>query len=177
MSTGIRTALLLLLALPLFAACKTGLPSSQGEHWVVDSVPMRMVKRFTGYRPDLDGNYIDFQYGKKKSINRTLRRHFLNNSADNPFEASDPSQTSRRHAHSIAPDPLHYMHVESIVIGFATLGIWGTFVPIPVDSMIGTVTTGWFDDWDGFGEFVDGFVAAGSAKTPPSVGSFRVKNR
>jgi len=176
MSTGPLRAVLLL-ALPLFAACKTGVPSVEGEHWVVDSVPMRMVHRFTGYRPDLDGSYIDFQYRKKKSINNTLRRHFLNNSPDNPFEASDPSQTNRRHAHSIAPDPLYYMHAESLFIGMATLGIWGTFIPIPVDSLIGTVCTGWFDGWDGFGEFVDGFVAAGSAKSPPSPSSFRVRNR
>jgi hypothetical protein len=175
MSIGTRTALLL--ALPLFVACKTGAPSMQGESWMVDSVPMRMVKHFTGYRPDLEGGYIDFQYRKKKSVNNTLRRHFLGNSPDNPFEPSDPSQTSRRHAHSIAPDPLYYMHVESLVIGAATLGVWGTFIPIPVDSLIGTVATGWFDGWDGFGEFVDGFVAAGSAKTPPSVGEFRVRNR
>ena len=167
----------LLLALPLFAACKTGIPSAQGEHWVVDSVPMRMVKHFTGYRPDLDGSYIDYQYRKKKSINNTLRRHFLNNSGDNPFEPDDASQTSRRHAHSIAPDPVYYFHAESLFIGAATLGIWGTFVPLPIDSLIGTICTGWCGDWDGFGEFVDGFVAAGSAKSPPSPSSFRVRNR
>ena len=176
MPTGsLRTVFLL--ALPLFAACKTGAPSSQGEFWMADSVPMRMVKHFTGYRPDLDGSYIDFQYRKKKSIDNTLRRHFLNSSSDNPFEPNDPSQTSRRPAHSLAPDPIYYMHLESLFIGAATLGIWGTFVPLPIDSLIGTVTTGWCDSWEGFGEFVDGFTAAGSAKEPPSPGSFRVRNR
>jgi len=175
MTTGsLRAALL---ALPLLAACKTGLPSSQGEHWEVDSVPMRMVKHFTGYRPDLDGAFIDYQYTKKKSIDNTLRRHFLNNSSDSPFEPEDPSQTSRRHAHSIAPDPLYYFHAESLFIGAATLGIWGTFVPLPIDSVSATIFTGWFDGWDGFGEFVDGFTAGGSAKSPPSPGSFRVRNR
>ncbi len=171
MSTGtLRAALLLALALPLFAACKTGVTSAQGEHWVVDSVPQRFVKRFTGYRPDLDGEFVDFQYRKKKHISLTLRRHLLLNSPDSPFEANDPSLTSRRRAHSLAPDPLYYMHAESVFIGLGLLGITGTFIPIPVDSLIATVD----GNWDEFGR---GFVGGGSARTPPSVGSFKVKNR
>lgn len=170
MLTGIKRALLLLLALPLFAACKTGVASAEGEHWAVESVPSRIVKRLTGYRADLDGEFIDFQYRKKKSINLTLRRHFLLNSPDNPFEASDPTQTARRKAHSIAPDPVYYMHAESLFIGLGTLGWWGTFVPIPVDSLIATIDGGW-------GEFGRGFAGGGSARKPPSVGSFKVKNR
>lgn len=171
MPTGkLRAALLLALTLPFFAACKTGVPSVQGEHWVVDSVPQRIVKRFTGYRPDVDGEFVDFQYRKKKDINLTLRRHFLLSSGDNPFEANDPSQTARRRAHSLAPDPAYYMHAESVFIGFALLGLTGSFVPIPVDSLIATIDGGW-------GEFGRGFVAGGSAKTPPGVSSFKVKNR
>ena len=95
----------LALALPLFAACKTGLPSYEGEHWKIDSVPDRMVKHFTGYRADRDGDYIDYQYQKKKHVSGTLRRHFANNSPDSPFEPDDPSQTKRRPPHSIWPDP------------------------------------------------------------------------
>jgi hypothetical protein len=171
--SNLHKALLLLLALPLSAACKTGVPSVEGEHWVVDSVPQRLVKRFTGYRPDLDGEFIDFQFRKKKHISKTLRRTFLNNSSENPFEAYDPSQTARRHAHSIAPDPVYYMHAESIFIGFAALGVTGAFVPIPIDSVIATVASG----GDGWREFGRGFAGGGSAKKPQATSRFRVKNR
>jgi len=164
----LRTALLI--ALPLFAACKTG-SSYNGEHWAVDSVPQRVVKHFTGYRSDLDGRYVDFQYGKKEHINSTLRRHFLNNSPDNPFEPNDPSQTKRRPAHSPAPDPLYYFHAESIFLGFGLLGLTGAFIPIPLDSVIASFAPG------GGSEFARGFEGGDSAKSPPSVGKFRVKNR
>jgi len=162
----------LFLALPLIAACKTGTPAREGEHWVVDSVPERMVRHLTGYRADLDGSFVDFQYRKKKHIDNTLRRHFANNSSDSPFEGFDDSQTKRRGAHSIAPDPLYYMHAESLFIGFTTLGIWGTFVPIPIDSLTATIVSP-----DGWEEFWDGFTAGGSAKSPPPVSQFRVRNR
>ncbi len=166
----LRTALLL--ALPLFAACKTGLPSSQSSHWFVDSVPQRMVKQFTGYRSERDGKYIDYQYGKKKHINRTLRRHFANNSANSPFSPEDASQTGRRPPHSLAPDPLFYMGAESILIGTAMLGLTGSFIPLPIDSLAATVMGGW-------GEFGRGFTegADAEAKSPPGVSKFRVKNR
>ncbi|MSR62362.1 MAG: hypothetical protein EXS08_07955 [Planctomycetes bacterium] len=171
MPTGtLRTALLL--ALPVFVACKSGGPSNEGEHWMVDSVPQRMAKHFTGYRADVDGRYIDFQYQKKKDISSTLRRHFLNNSPDSPFEADDPSATSRRPPHSPAPDPLYYFGAESLFFGVATLAMSGSFIPVPVDSVIATVFGGW-------GEFGRGFTegANAQAETPPSVGRFRVKNR
>ena len=87
MSTGTLRAVLLLAA-PFFAGCKTGLPASQAEHWSVESVPARMVKHFTGYRADRDGAFVDYQYQKKKHINRTLRRHFANNSANSPIDLS-----------------------------------------------------------------------------------------
>lgn len=170
MSTGTLRAALLLL--PLFAACKTGLPSHEASHWAADSVPDRMFKHFTGYRADLDGTFIDYQYEKKKDISRTLRRHFANNSPDSPFEPEDPSQTKRRPPHSIAPDPLYYMGAESIIFGLVTLGTSGTFIPIPVDSLMATFDGGW-------GEFGRGFTegADAEAQTPPGVSKFKVKNR
>lgn len=171
MLTGtLRTALLL--SVSVLAACKSGGPSNEGEHWMVDSVPQRMVKHFTGYRWDMDGRYIDFQYQKKKDISRTVRRHFLNNSPDSPFEADDPSQTSRRPPHSPAPDPLYYFGAESIFVGVSTLAISGAFIPLPIDSVVATVFGGW-------GEFGRGFTegADAEAETPPSPGRFKVKNR
>jgi hypothetical protein len=168
-----RTALLL--ALPLLAAgCKSGGSSHQAEHWSIDSVPSRMVKHFTGYRSDTDGTYIDYQYGKKKAIAATFRRHFLNNSPDSPIAPEDPSQTNRRHPHSVAPDPFYYFGAESLFIGAVTLGWWGTFVPIPVDSVIAT-----FASEDGFSEMGRGFTEGADAEAakPVPTSQFRVKNR
>jgi hypothetical protein len=182
MSTGtVRIALLLaapLLAVPLFAACKSGLPASQGEHWKLDSVPSRMAKHFTGFRADRDGRFIDYQYEKKKSLSKTMRRHFANNSPDSPFEPDDPSQTKRRPPHSIWPDPVYYMGLESVFIGAATLGITGVFVPLPFDSLVATGTdvknTLTNDEKN---EFKAGFTGDSSALNPPSVNEFRVRNR
>lgn len=171
----LRTALCLVpLLVPFLGACKSGLPSSNGDHWAIDSVPQRMVKHFTGFRPDRDGKFIDYQYLKKKDISRTLRRHFGNNAPNSPISAEDASQTNRRPPHSLAPDPLYYMGAESIVIGFAMLGITGTFIPIPVDSVLATFTAD-----DGWGEFGRGFSegADAEAKVPPGASKFRVKNR
>jgi hypothetical protein len=174
MTGTLRTAVLrtaLVASLPLLAACKTGLTSYQGTHWKGDSVPERITKHFTGYRADLHGRYVDYQYTKKRSINLTLCRHFALNSPDNPFEPSDPSQTAARPPHSLAPDPLYYMGAESIFIGLAILGISGSFVPIPVDSLIATLDGGW-------GEFGAGFTKGhdGGTPKPPGVSKFRVKN-
>lgn len=170
MSGSLRTAVLL--ALPLFVGCKSGLPSTQSNHWAPDSVPSRFTKHFFGYRPDVDGAFIDYQYQKKKDISRTLRRHFANNSANSPVEPNDPSQTNRRPPHSLAPDPVYYMGAESVFIGLAMLGMTGSFIPIPIDSVIATVAGGW-------GEFGRGFTqgADAEAENPPGVSKFKVKNR
>jgi len=174
MSTGIAR-LLPLLGLAL-VSCQSGLPTATEQwntnHWSADSVPQRMVQHFTGYRRDLDGKYIDFQYRKKKDINLTLRRAFLGNSADNPFEPYDASLSERRPPHSLAPDPLYYFHAEGIVIGCVMLGITGGFIPIPVDSLIATFGPG------GWTEFKQGFTEGADAEpeSPPQPSKFRVKN-
>ena len=170
----LRSALLFALPLVLSAttACKSGVPVAEADHWYIDSVPERMFKHFTGYRRDLDGEFIDYQYEKKKSISRTLRRHFLNNSANSPYEPVDPSQTKRRPPHSIAPDPGYYMGAESIIIGCVTLGMSGAFIPIPIDSVMATVDGGWDEFWRGFTEGADA-----EAASPPGVSEFKVKNR
>jgi hypothetical protein len=166
-----RRWLSLFLVLPLFTACKTGLPSRDGAHWTVDSVPARMFKHFTGYRADLNGDFRNYQYQKKRDVNRTLRLHFLGNSPENPLEAGDASQTKRRPPHSLAPDPLYYFGAESVFMGLFTLGVSGGFVPLPVDSILGTICGGW-------GEFGRGFTrgASGNYENPPSASRFEVKN-
>ena len=172
----LRTALFLapFLAAPLAGACKSPSPSAQADHWHVDSVPERMVKHFTGYRRDLDGQFIDYQYGKKKHVNHTLRRHFLNNSPEAPVSPDDPSLTARRPPHSVAPDPLYDMGAESVFVGLALLGMTGSFIPIPIDSIVATV----FSD-GGWSEFGRGFTegADADAEQPPGVSRFEVKNR
>jgi hypothetical protein len=175
MSTRIPRVTLLLATALLAGSCRSGLPASSShwntDHWTIDSVPERMMQHFTGYRRDRDGEYVDFQYRKKKDINITLRRHFLGNSPEDPFEPYDPSLTQRRPPHSIAPDPLYYFHAEGVFIGLAMLGITGAFIPIPVDSLIATMNGGWDEFGRGFTEGADA-----EAESPPGVSKFRVKN-
>lgn len=167
--------LALVAALPL-CACKTGLPFTAGEHWTVDSVPDRMMKQFTGYRADRDGNYRDYQFGKKRHLDLTFRRHFFSNSPDDPFEADDPSTTRPRPTHSFLPDPLYYMGAESVVMGIALLGVTGTFVPIPLDSVLGTVLGG-VEEFDRGMVDTLNFDVPSQGKLPPGSESFRVKNK
>jgi hypothetical protein len=172
--------LALLLAVPLFLlGCRSGHHGSYfGEHWGVGSVGQRISKHFTGYRPDVDESYIDYQYGKKKDINLTLRRHFANNNPDNPFQAEDPSRVQQRPPHSLLPDPVYYLHVESLAFGLVTLGWSGAFIPIPVDSLIATTTTGagWAELWDGVANTFTGDTGSELA-SPPGTSKFKVKNR
>ena len=100
------------------------------------------VARITlGYEPDVDGEYIDYQWQNKLHIAKTLQRHFLNWNPDNPFQPDDPDYHATRPIHSPLPNPLNYFHVESLVIGAALLGT-GTFIPLPIDSVIATLAPG-----------------------------------
>ena len=167
-----RLASALLAVLVAAPACKSGPPTPRSHwspnHWTVDSVGSRMAKHFTGYRKDLHGSYIDYQFRKKKSINTTMRRHFLNNNPDNPFVGDDPSQTAPRPPHSIWPDPLYYIHAEGLLLGLVVLGWSGTYVPVPFDSLVATAT-------GGGDEFFQGGTSA--QRDPPPTRKFRIKNR
>jgi hypothetical protein len=170
----------LLAATLLAGACQSGGPTTRNNAlWKPDSLKYRIGKRFFGYRPDVDGHYIDFQYQKKQDINLTLRRHFLNNNPHNPMEADDPSLTQRRPPHSLLPDVYDYLHVESLFTGVVTLAWSGAFLPIPIDSVMTTVFGGQ-PAWSEFGHGVAGtFTGKGDAEaqTPPLPSEFRVKNR
>jgi hypothetical protein len=176
MKIPLRTALSLSVLVCAAAGCKTmaGTPES---HWNIDSVPNRITTHFTGYRGPIDGNYREFQWRKKKSIDLTMRRHFLNNNPENPLEVADPSRTEVRPPFGILPDPVHYFHVESIVIGGALLAATGTFLPIPVDSLIATFTPG------GTREFSDGISDTfsgdweGELDKPAPPSKFKVRRR
>ena len=115
----------------------------------------------------------EYQDRKKRDIGRTLRRHFLNDNPDNPFEASDPNRYEARSPYGPLPDPVHWFNVESIFMGAAAAGWSGAFVPIPLDSVLALFSKG------GTGEFADSMTGDWEPITnrPPSVKSFRVKHR
>ncbi len=178
MKTPVRRSIAILpLLLPLAASgCSTtaGVPES---HWNIDSVPSRMTHHFLGYQSEVDGPYRDFQWRKKKDINLTLRRHFLNNNPRNPLEPTDPSQTAVRPPHSVLPDPVTYFHAESLFIGGLFAAWTGAFVPIPIDSVIGTCSEG------GWGEFKEGARDTfrgeyrGEIREPVPPSKFKVRHR
>jgi hypothetical protein len=120
------------------------------DHWSPYYVQPSLSRAFLSYDPEMDGNYREFQYKKKKSINLTLRRYFFNDNPDNPFQAPDPTWYEPRPNHSIVPRPWDYIHVEGLVLGLVPYTPGAVFVPIPVDSIIATFDTG------GDQEFVDG---------------------
>ena len=163
-------------ALLVSTSCKTGTVTPQ-SHWNVESVLPRAVKHFTGYRAELDGSYRDFQWRKKKDINLTLRRHFLNNNPYNPAQPYDPSVIEVRPPHSLVPDVANYLHVESLFFGIFFAGASGAFVPVPVDSLIATFTPGGFAE---FGKGVSDTISGeytGERGSPPKPSKFKVRNR
>ncbi len=180
MPTRTRLLVSLLSAAALLSAgCKSGPPTPRthwsANHWTIDSVPMRMVKHFTGYDHERERSYIDYQWQKKKDINLTLRRHFLNNNPDSPFQADDPSRVAPRPPHSLFPDPIGYIHLEGIALGFVVLAQTGVFVPLPVDSLSATFFGGWGEFGEGFSDTFDGELE--HEQEPPDLSDFEVKNR
>lgn len=158
----------------LLTACASNEPAE--NHWNLQTLGPRMSKHFLGYRADIDGDYRTHQWKQKKDINLTLRRHFLNNNPENPFQAPDPNRLERG-PHSILPDPLYYFHLEAIVMGAITYGAFGFPIPIPVGSVIASFQDG------GGSEFVQGLGApfsgsySGPIGEPDSPKKFKVRNR
>jgi hypothetical protein len=170
MTTG-TLRLALLCSVLLVSSCTTK-RYYQGRD---DHVGYRMSKHFLGYRPKLDGTYLEYQYRKKKELNMTFKRHFLNDGDEVIRNRDDAQLTAQRPPHSVFPDFPYYMHAESVATGLVTLGMTGSFIPVPVDS-VGATVLGGPPAW---GEFVDGFTGGGGAvaEEPPSNSRFRVKNR
>jgi hypothetical protein len=148
--------------LPLLGAASLALASacqSQGpyvnKHWSERSVGPSMARAFLSYNPEFDGNYRDFAWKKKEAINTTIRRHFFNHNPDNPFQAEDKSAYGPRPNNSLVPHPENYIHYEGLVLGAATLAS-GVFIPLPIDSIIGTFEPGGGDEFaGGFHEFFE----------------------
>lgn len=165
-----------LLGFALLAAvgCQSGSVSGT-NHWNIDSVGPRVLRHLTGYREDLDGDFPTFQYTKKKEINLTLRRHFLNDNPKNPLEGEDPQLYEQRRNQSLVPDLPNYVHVEGIVMGGTLLAWSGAFVPIPVESVLASILVG--------EEFRAGFTDAWKGKWStrerhvPTPEEFTVQNK
>ena len=156
----------------LTALSSTGCQAAPGQehnHWNIESAGPRAAYHFLGYRETESGSYREHQWQEKQELNLTLRRHFLNSNPYNPFQAEDTDVVAPRPPHSILPDPVGYMHLESLAIGTGLLALSGSFIPVPIGSLIGT-----------FEEGVSGTFSGSFRRTvddPPSVDDFRVKNR
>lgn len=140
-----------------------GDPSS---HWNADSVGPRITKHLTGYRRDVHGSYLVYQAKKKRDVNLTLRRHFLNDNPTNPFQVHDPDLYAPLAPHSPFRDPLGWFGFDGIAMGFVTLGWSGTYLPLPLDSLIALGSPGGWSQFWGSGGL-----------TPPKPSTFEVKNR
>lgn len=136
----------------LFSSC-VSTPSKANDHWSSQSIAPRVARVMLGYDPDSDGSYRDYQWENKLHIAKTLQRHLLNWNPDNPWQPDDPDYYAPRPNLSPLPNPLSYFHIESVAIGAILYASGGAFIPIPIDSIIGTLEPG------GTEEFVAGISA------------------
>lgn len=149
--------LLAVTALALLSGCASK-PLEAENHWSSRSIAPRATRFFLGYDADKDGKYIDYQWRNKKAIHLVAKRYFLNHNPENPFQTPDEEWYAPRPTHSPLPRVWNYVHLEGLAFGAiifgATTGMSGTgvFVPLPVDSLIATLT-----DKQGTDEFVAGF--------------------
>jgi len=117
------------------------------QHWSERSVAPSMSRHFLSYNPATDGNYRDFAWEKKRSINWTIRRHFFHHNPENPFQPYDAASFAPRPNNSLVPHPENYIHYEGIAMGAILYGASGAFVPLPIDSIIGTFEEGGGDEF------------------------------
>ena len=152
-STGRALRAVSTLALLASAAIGPSCNSLSGEkiddHWTFDSVPPRVARSVLGYDASRETTYKDFAWDRKKSISLTLRRYLFNHNPMNPNQPPQESLYAPRPVNSILPNPVNYIHVEGFLIGWAMTGLP---IPIPVDSIIGTLEPG------GPEEFFQGFT-------------------
>ena len=170
MTRSLRSLAGLFVAAALFSACRSN-PGDPTSHWNVDSMDERIVKRFTGYRGPIDGSYVRFQAEKKAHVNKTLRRHFLHNNPDNPFQVADPTLGDTPPAHGLLPNPIGWFGAEGVLLGGVAAAWSGSFIPVPLDSVFALMTP------DGRDEFARSLSLSDSGSTPPSPDTFEVKRR
>jgi hypothetical protein len=138
----------------LLAGCQSR-TVAVGEHWTERSVGSSMSNAFLSYDVENDGDYADFAWKKKQSINLTVRRHLFNHNPDNPFQSKDWSVYEERPPNSPVPRIWDYIHLEGLVMGGILYAGTGAFIPIPIDSLIATFSPGGDQEFiDGIGELV-----------------------
>lgn len=149
------------------AGCNANPATNTHDHWNLRGVAPSVTRAALGYDAEKDGRYIDYQYQNKKSIYLTLKRHLLNENPENPFEAEDEAFYEPRPLHSILPRPWEYINLEGAAWGgiIAAAGS-GVFTPIPIDSVIGTLSDGGGD------EFSEGIRRTFSGDTSATSASF-----
>jgi hypothetical protein len=129
------------LGLSLIVGCASH-TSDMNRHWSERSIGPRVSRAFLTYDWEKDGSYRDFAWQKKQDINLTVRRHFFNNNPENPFQPGDESFYAPRPPNSLLPRPWNYIHLEGLATGAILYAAGGMFVPIPIDSIIGTLEEG-----------------------------------
>ncbi|HRV82763.1 MAG TPA: hypothetical protein P5218_15105, partial [Planctomycetota bacterium] len=75
-----------------------------------------------------------------------------------------------RPANSLIFHPLRYIHLEGLLLGAAAIPVTGGFVPLPIDSILGTVDKGgWGEFWGTVDKSLDEDEVV-TASVPASLG-------
>jgi hypothetical protein len=149
-----------------FAGCNANPDTHSHDHWNIKGLAPRVQRSVLGYDAERNGRYVDYQYANKKSIYMTIKRHGLNQNPENPFQPEDKAHYEPRPVHSIVPRPWEYINFEGLVFGAIFVGTGAGFIPIPVDSVIGTMSEG------GGEEFKEGIRQTVTLGQSSSSGSF-----
>lgn len=149
---------LLALALAASAASCQSTGQDINDHWNATSSAPRIARFFLGYDSGVDGDYREFAWQRKQDINLTLRRHFLNHNPDNPNHVEWTGRYAERPDNSPLPNPVSFIHLEGLLLGFAATGAGGGFIVLPIDSILGVFEDGGADEFyngigDSFGAF------------------------
>lgn len=132
----------------LFSACNANPDTNATDHWNDAYIAPRFQRAALGYDAERDGRYVDYQYANKKSIYLTIKRHLLNQNPENPFQPEDKEFYEPRPLNSILPRPWEYINYEGLAWGAIIAGATGgIFVPVPIDSIIGTMSDGGADEF------------------------------
>jgi hypothetical protein len=148
------------------AGCNANPDTNSHDHWNIKGLAPRVQRSVLGYDAERNGRYVDYQYANKKSIYLTMKRHGLNQNPENPFQPEDTAFYEPRPVHSIVPRPWEYINFEGIAFGGILTGMGAPFIPIPVDSIIGTASEG------GSEEFEEGIRQTVTLGQSSSSGSF-----
>jgi hypothetical protein len=176
------------LGLGVLAATTTGCATDSylaGNHWRSTSIAPRFVYAITGYRPEPGTTYRDFAWREKLDINWTFQRHFLNRNHENPFQPEHlwyedyvfQNYGKEPMPVSIWPQPLNYFHLTSVVTGgvISAVTTSATFIPIPVDSLIGLFERGGAEDFmAGVTGDYKNTTSRHTRRTPAPVDEFRL---